>query len=197
MTYDLDSITSDCYEGTTCLVNKFDIMDEKILSRIETDITFAKSAELEQNPIEGNFDTKHYKAIHKYLFEDLYDWAGTFRTINMSKKGTSFIDHEKLDETCERCFSRLRSNNYLKGLDYDSFVEEIVDLYCLLNIIHPFREGNGRVERIFITQLIRHNGYELNFSEIDTDLLMIATIQAAHGVNNNLKMIIKDSMKHQ
>ena len=60
----MDAVTSDCYEGTTCLINKLDIRDEKQLSMVEADITFAKVSALEQNSIEGNFDIKHYKAIH-------------------------------------------------------------------------------------------------------------------------------------
>ncbi len=60
----MDAVTSDCYEGTTCLINKLDIRDVKQLSMVEANITFAKASALEQNPIEGNFDFEHYKAIH-------------------------------------------------------------------------------------------------------------------------------------
>ena len=72
MGYSIDSLTADCYEGTTCLINKFGIKDDKLLSAIEGQITFAKGSELERNPIKGNFDFKLYKAIHKYLFDEIY-----------------------------------------------------------------------------------------------------------------------------
>lgn len=79
-------------------------------------------------------------------------------------------------------------------MSFDNFVENIVDLYCTLNMLHPFREGNGRTERIFIAQLIRFNGYDIDFSEIDCDYLMIATIQAAQGVTDNLTEIFRENL---
>ena len=85
MGYSIDAITADCYEGTTCLVNKFNIKDQALLSFLEGQITFAKGSQLEQNPIQGNFDFEHYKAIHKYLFDEIYEWAGTVRTVDISK----------------------------------------------------------------------------------------------------------------
>lgn len=194
MAYDINSVTADCYEGTACLINKFGITDEKQLSEIEADITFAKASEIEANPLNGRFDLEHYKAIHRYLFEDLYDWAGKLRAINISKKGTKFADAENLVNLCAKCFDRLKSNNYFQNIAFDSFVENIVDLYCTLNMLHPFREGNGRTERIFIAQLIRFNGYDIDFSEIDSDYLMIATIQAAQGITDNLINIFKENI---
>lgn len=107
MSYDMSSITSDCYDGTTCLINKFNIKNEQMLSKVEADITFAKIAELESRQINGNFNTEHYKSIHKFIFEDLYDWAGEFRKINISKKGTNFTEFNSLNNLCDNLFSRL------------------------------------------------------------------------------------------
>ena len=194
MSYSIDSITDDCYEGTTCLVNKFGIKNEKQLSEIEADITFAKTSKLEEIPLKGNFDLEHYKSIHKFLFEDLYSWAGELRKINISKKGTNFANADELEYLCTECFQRLKENNYYRNTDFDSFVENIVDLYCTLNILHPFREGNGRTERIFISQLIRFNGYDIVFSDIDTDYLMFATIQSAQGITDNLVNLFKENI---
>ena len=61
-------------------------------------------------------------------------------------------------------------------------------------MLHPFREGNGRTQRIFITQLIRLNGYNIDFSEIDRDELMIATIQAAQGIEDHLRDIFSEAI---
>lgn len=63
-----------------------------------------------------------------------------------------------------------------------------------INILHPFREGNGRAERIFISQLIRFNGYDIDFSDIDTDYLMFATIQSAQGITDNLVNLFKENI---
>ncbi len=105
MGYSIDAVTADCYEGTTCLINKLDIRDEQMLPAVEADITFAKATELEGQPIYGNFDFEHYKAIHRYLFEDLYDWAGEIRQINISKKGTGFAKASEISAIADHCFA--------------------------------------------------------------------------------------------
>lgn len=189
MGYDIDALTADCYEGTTCLINKFDIKDSERLSLIEGQITFAKGSELECNPIMGNFDFEHYKAIHKYLFAEIYEWAGKIRSVDISKKGTSFVKADEIERIANACFARLKNENYFKNLAFDDFVINIVDFYCVTNMLHPFREGNGRTQRVFISQLIRFAGYDIDFSLINTDDLMFATIQAANGVNDYLKEI--------
>ena len=73
-------------------------------------------------------------------------------------------------------------------------MEELVDFYCVTNDLHPFREGNGRTQRAFLIQLIRNAGYEWQFADVDTDLLMVATIQASQGVTDLLRKIFKDSI---
>lgn len=197
MSYSIDAITDGCYENTTCLINKFDIRDEEKLKKVEADITFAKATILESNPISDKFDLEHYKAIHRFLFEDIYVWAGSFRTVDMAKKGTSFCSADQFDDVTKNCFGRLAENNLFSDLDRDEFIDAIVDFYCVTNMLHPFREGNGRTQRIFISQLIHHNGYDFDFSDIDSDDLMIATIQAANGVTDFLKQLFDENISAQ
>ena len=187
MSYSVDPISDNCYKNTTCLINKFDIRDEEKLSEIEAKITVAKSAELELQSFKEQFDDRDYRAIHRYLFSDLYDWAGEYRTVGMSKKGTPFTAPEKIPKLMTNCFARLKRMNYFLDLDFDEFIDELVDLYCTLNHIHPFREGNGRTQRVFITQLVRYNECDINFSDVNTDELMIATIHASQGVTDYLR----------
>lgn len=191
MSYSIDTLIDDCYEGTTCLINKFDIRDEKQLDAIESQITVAKISILQQTPIEGDFDFEHYKAIHKFIFGDLYDWAGSSRVVDISKKGTSFVAAKNIDEIATACFQRLKKQNYFKNLNTDDFIEKMTDFYCVTNNLHPFREGNGRTQRVFLSQLALNAGYEMNFSKIDTDELMIATIQASNGVDTYLKEVLR------
>ena len=192
MGYSIDPITDDCYEGTTCLINKFGITDENKLSQLETMITTAKCKELEVNPIDGDFGFDHYKSIHKYIFEDLYDWAGKVRTVAISKKGTNFAMPDTINSLAQSIFSGLQKEKCYVGYDREQFIRSIVDLYCKTNMLHPFREGNGRTQRVFLTQLIRHAGHDINFSTIDTDELMIATIQSANGVTDYLYSLFRE-----
>ena len=78
---------------------------------------------------------------------------------------------------------------------HNEFVEELTDFYCSTNYLHPFREGNGRTQRVFLTQLVRNAGYDLNWSEVDGELLMIATIQSAQGVTDLLRQVLGKSIK--
>ncbi len=197
MSYSIDTLQSDCYDGTSCLINKFDIKDEVILKELETTITLNKITEYSLNPLFYSFDVQHYKSIHRYLFGDIYDWAGEYRTVDMSKKGTNFAKAESVEKLMSNCFKRLNDKNLFQGLKFDDFVDEFVDFYCVTNMIHPFREGNGRTQRLFLTQLINKNGYDIDFSEIDTDELMIATIQSANGIIDYLKDIFKYAIKNK
>lgn len=197
MSYSIDTLQSDCYEGTSCLINKFDIKDETVLKELETTITLTKITEYSLNPLFNTFDVQHYKEIHKYLFGDIYDWAGEYRTVDMSKKGTAFANADSIENLMSKCFERLNNKNLFQGLNFDDFVENLVDFYCVTNMIHPFREGNGRTQRVFLTQLINENGYDIDFFEIDTDELMIATIQSANGVTDYLKDIFKYAIKNK
>ncbi len=195
MAYSLDPISANCYPNTTVLINKFDIRDEATLSEVEGTLTAAKSAQWLNAPREDTFDFEHYKAIHRFLFADLYDWAGQVRDVNISKKGTIFCPAEKINEQADKVFLYLKEQNFLRGLAKDPFVDGLVDFYCSTNMLHPFREGNGRTQRVFLSQLAQNAGYMLNFAEIDGDLLMIATIQSAQGVTDLLRSVLDGTIK--
>jgi cell filamentation protein len=195
MGYSIEASSDSCYPNTTCLINKFNIKDDKKLAEIEAEITFAKAAVLESEEVRPPFDFEYYKSIHRFLFEDLYDWAGELRRVDISKKGTSFCPAKELEHLCKACFNRLQKENYFKDFSRERFVEEIVDFYVSTNFLHPFREGNGRTQRIFISKLIKYNGYDFNFSNINPDLLMIATIKAANGITDDLYNIFSSEIK--
>ena len=185
MAYSIDAITDGCYPGTTCLVNKLGIQDESVLAETEAAVVLGKASLLDQKPIQGNFDFEHYKRIHHFLFCDLYDWAGQVRSINISKKGTAFVSADEIESCAQACFKRLMEYS-LGDWSQRQFAEEVDEFYHAINMQHPFREGNGRTQRIFFSQWIRHLGYEFAFTEVDPDMFMIATIYAAQGVMDYL-----------
>lgn len=197
MGYSIDPLTADCYPGTAVLINKLDIRDDTELAEVEAEIVTARIAEWDQFPRVNTFDFNHYKAIHAHLFSDLYDWAGQIRTVDLSKKGTRFCSAAEIENRAELIFTRLYQLNFLKSMEYGVFVEELTDFYCSTNELHPFREGNGRTQRLFLSQLTANAGYTLNFSDMDGDLLMIATIQAAQGVTDLLRRLLGEAVKPQ
>ena len=135
MAYNIDSITDDCYPGTTCLINKMGIRDEAVLAETEAAVVLGKASLLDQHPIQGDFDFNHYKRIHHFLFSDLYDWAGQIRTINLSKKGTEFVPADEIIPCAAACFARLNSF-HPDGLSQHQFAEEIAQYMGLLLLLY-------------------------------------------------------------
>ena len=195
MGYTLDSATTDCYPGTTVLVNRFGLQTQGELDAVEAALVTAKASQWEEKPQCTTFDFAHYKAIHKYLFGELYSWAGETRTINISKKGTQFCPAAEIPRVGNAVFNRLKEQDFFKNFSKDTFTEEIVDFYERTNELHPFREGNGRTQRVFLAQLAQNAGYRLDFACVDPDELMIATIYAAQGMDEQLKALFFKMVK--
>lgn len=192
MAYSLDSISDGCYENTSVLINKFDIRDENQLNALEQSMTSVLIAKASMDISFENIDFEFYKSLHRYVFSDIYEWAGEVRTVNISKKGTSFCPVEKIEENGLRIFNNLHKSNLLKALEGDEFTDKFVELYCELNYLHPFREGNGRIQRLFLSMLLKYVGKKIDFTEIDEDLFMIATIKSVSGDIFMLKDIFKE-----
>ena len=195
MAYSLDPLKDGCYENSSVLINKFNIRDEKELEMMERNLTSYLMAQATiEIPFE-NVDFEFYKNLHKYVFNDIYDWAGTIRKVDMSKKGTKFCPVQKIEEKGNNIFDQLHAQKFLIDFNDDEFVNKFVDLYCELNYLHPFREGNGRIQRLFLLMLLNNMGKHINFEDIDTDLLMIATIKSVSGDIFMLKDIFREHIK--
>lgn len=140
--YAVNSLQDGCYPGTAVLTNLLDIRNQADLDAVEGTIIPAKAALWEEKPLAESFDFAHYCAIHRFLFEDLYEWAGKPRTVDISKKGTQFCPAAQIESTAKAIFARLKKQNFLVGLDRAHFISAIVDFYKRTNELHPFRDGN-------------------------------------------------------
>ncbi|MBE6845420.1 MAG: cell filamentation protein Fic [Ruminococcus sp.] len=190
--YSMEGTQKDCYPDTTVLINKLGIKDQKMLNVAEIRIVISMTAKIENEISFENVDFDFYKSLHHQLFSDLYEWAGKIRSINISKKGTVFCKSDDIERIGILKFKRLEKLNFLKNLNKEDFVEELTELYNDLNMLHPFREGNGRTLRLFVTLLVRNAGYNISFAECDSDFLMIATIKAAQGDTNLLREVFSE-----
>ena len=142
-----------CYKNSNVLINKLDIHNEKVLQKFEAKITAAKLLALRKKGIIGNFDTQHLIDIHTYLFEDIYPFAGKFRNENIAKGVFRFAEFEYIEPELERLLNELKSENYLEGLSKEDLTQRLAYYLSELNVLHPFREGNGRTIREFIREL--------------------------------------------
>ena len=149
MAYSLNPNDSLCYPGTTVLINKLNIRSQKQLSEAETLMVNAKTIEFELAPSPESMDFCYYKRIHRHLFRSLYDWAGAVRTVNLSKQHTQFCPAHEIDLLAENMFSRLKDMDFFLGLEKKAFISELADFCTSVNYLHPFREGNGRTQRVY------------------------------------------------
>lgn len=156
--------------ATGVLFNKRGYRHPEVLRQFEYEQTEVRIAELRETPITGDFDLVHLRAIHAYVFQDVYDWAGEVRAaVNISKGGSSFTPASRIEEEAQRVTGSLSAENHLRGLAKEQFVDRLAHYYAEINKLHPFREGNGRATREFIGQLARAAGYELDQTRIDND----------------------------
>lgn len=167
-----------CYEGTNVLINKFDIRDSEKLKKLEADITQHNLMRLEKNPVMGNFDLKHIQKIHFEIFKDLYDFAGKIREERIYKGNTEFCLPQYINTYSQDIFKDLKKENYLKDLNKSAFAEKAAHYMAEINILHPFREGNGRTQREFVRSLALNAGYKLDWSMVNKDTLLDASIKS-------------------
>ena len=140
---------------------------------------------MEQNPIDGNYDLEHLKGMHRFIFGDIFEWAGTLRTVNISK-GVLFCRVEFLEDNCNDIFRKLSKERF-EEMDIEDIVSTLAHYLGEINAIHPFREGNGRTQRAFINQLAMKYGYYLDFSKISEKEMIEASY---HSFNvDDTKMI--------
>ena len=183
-----------CYPDCDVLINKFGIKDNTKLEEIEGAITLAKNANYKKNPIKGNFDFKHFCRIHKFLFEDIYEWAGKERQGGFMSKGkTVFVRSEYIVNAFKEYYEKIKKDNFLKDLDKEKFCEKLAFYMSEVNTIHPFREGNGRTTKLYFNQLANKAGYDIEFSKADKDDLILSDI-LAYNSNYSLSIEILNSI---
>ena len=171
-----------CYPGSTVLRNKLAIRDEKLLAEVESLYSQKRLTDLYTQPVvKGRLGFSHLSRIHAYIFQDLYDWAGEVRTVRIHKGQTTFAYPEHIHTEAKRIFGRLQQEQYLQGLPQDKLLDRITWYVSELNVLHPFREGNGRALRAWLRQLGLHNGLLLKFEKLEPDEWLRASIAAYAG----------------
>lgn len=182
------------------LINKLGLEDEESLNKAERMITSYKLAKLYLDPGKQTFDVEHYLSIHKFLFEDIYSFAGEIRDENITK-GIPFCLPNFIYPELKKTL--INANRKIKSIDSrEQLLIFITELFSDLNIIHPFREGNGRCEREFIRQFIEYickinnlEPYFLDYSLIDDNKEYLnAVIKAAAYVDYSDLLTLFDSI---
>lgn len=190
--YDDEQDAKYCYPGTNVLKNKLDIRDLDRLHEAERDYSSVRQAELSNMGVTGDFSFKHLCSIHKQLFQDVYSWAGKTRTVDISK-GTIFCLVQFIESQFDDLYRKLKKENFLADIADEKEMGKRLAFYLgELNMFHPFREGNGRTQRIFIEQLCLNNGrFEIDFTEITKEEMIAASVRSANASNDMLEELIE------
>lgn len=178
-----------CYPGTTVLKNKLHLKNQAELDSFEAEITAQRAEEVLPA---GRLTYSHYRAIHRHLFQDVYDWAGKIRTVRISKGGSMFCFPESIHREMSKLFRRLVDQKHLRSIATDEFAAKTAHFLAELNAIHPFREGNGRTQLTFLLLLAEAAGHPLAMEHLDPDKVMQAMIESFGGSEGMLARTLRD-----
>ena len=166
------------YPGSEVLQNIPGIRDPERLAAFEANVTAARLVELDASPLNGNFDAAHLRAIHRHIFQDIYRWAGEYRTVNISKGGQFFGAAVFAGQALDAALQGLPGEGYLAGVDSRTFARRAALYMSEINAIHPFRDGNGRAQREFIRQLGLGAGFALDWGAVTAEEMMAASVES-------------------
>ena len=134
------------------------------------------------------------KFIHKYLFDDIFYFAGEYREENITKGNFRFSEFEYIEENIQRIFNNIKIDE-MKKMSFNDFVKQISYIMTELNVLHPFREGNGRTIRELVREICFDCGYVIDWYEINHDDILRASIKAVVDETEQIKMLRRSIKK--
>jgi cell filamentation protein len=167
-----------CYPGSSILKNLANLKTQAALDEFELAFVSQRSDELFPA---GRLSAAHYRKVHKHLFQDVYAWAGRYRTVRISKGSSSFCYPENIAREMAKLFETLKRQSFLRNLQPVAFAVGAASFLAELNAIHPFREGNGRSQLAFMSILADAAGYQFQHHLIDAESFLDAMISSFNG----------------
>lgn len=165
-----------CYPQSDVLINKLGIVEQAALDAEEIALTQAR---VEQYvPDFDDISLTGLRSIHRYLFQDIYDWAGELRSVDISKGNTRFANVNRIEPEAKKLFQQLKQENFLVGLPREQFVASLAHYYCEFNVLHPFRDGNGRSQRLMFEVISINAGFAIRWQPIERQEWINANIAA-------------------
>ncbi|MDF1621369.1 Fic/DOC family protein [Pseudothioclava nitratireducens] len=182
------------YPGTDVLINKLGIRDQAGLDEAEAAIVLLAAFELAQNPLpepETGPDFSYFLQVHRALFRDVYAWAGDIRDVDISKGATRFANCQHIVAEGQRLTQELAAENWLEALSPDEFSQRMAHYMGELNVLHPFREGNGRALREYVRYLAERAGHPLSWENVTSAEMIDASIAAYLGDARPLEALLR------
>lgn len=161
-----------CYPDTNVLKNRFGLRDAAQLKKIEADISAVRQNDLLEHP-----------------------FAGRFRREDTMKGTTRFLANQQVGEKLKKLLEELRSENLLRNLHTEKFLQRAAYYFAELNYIHPFREGNGRAAREFMRQLFLMNGYEVDWGAVSVERFLHAMEESVYDTGE-LEYVLQECLRN-
>ncbi|CBI75750.1 Bartonella effector protein (Bep); substrate of VirB T4SS [Bartonella clarridgeiae 73] len=190
------------YPNSLTLKNKYGITNHKDFTNKCAHDSAKAAINLRQEEPPKKFDSSYLKYLHKQLFKETFEWAGHTRDLPFTfadgtvgvmpemirsnwrtEQPIIFATGNKVQDGLKNIDKMLIEKNNLQGLSHKEFIENIAEIFACLNYTHPFREGNGRTQRIFCEKLAQAAGYYLDFSVVTKERMSEASITAAQDSN--------------
>lgn len=182
-----------CYKNSDVLVNKLNIKNHDSLAEAELAFTAIRYSEYSSKITSINkFNLSRLQALHFQLFQDVYNWAGDIRVVDIAKGETRFCTCTRIDAEAQKQFSRIPL--LLNINSKEQLIIELADIFCELNIIHPFREGNGRTQRFFFEELCFFLGLNIRWPDISKEEWTQANVDGYNGYLKSLESIFNGAI---
>lgn len=178
------------YPGTDVLINKAGIRNRDDLDSYEADLTAIRLFELVDTPISGDFNLAHLQAIHRHIFQDVYDWAGELRQADIQKGGSKFGNWALVPGYLGKQLDKIHQENFLKDYLPEQFIQRLAHYMSEINSAHPFLEGNGRTQRAFCSQLATQAGYFVDFEQVSREEMIKVMIISFNGDEQPLENLL-------
>lgn len=199
------------YPDTDILKNILNIQDRQILDDAEADYVSLRLRELAETPLEGNYDVGHLAKMHNYIFQDIYEWAGAMRTINIEKEepalgglSIEYSDKAKIKGDLSKALKKMTSRPWI-DLSLDDRVKCFSEDLAAVWKVHGFREGNTRLAITFYCQYIEAQGISIDRTIFEKHSIYVRTALVAYSAifhdlgdlskKEYLERIIRDSLE--
>ncbi|MBW9398934.1 putative adenosine monophosphate-protein transferase Fic [Leclercia sp. EC_58] len=177
------------YPGLNVMRNRLGIRQAERLAQAAYEFTALRAATLGLGPLLRGLP--HLCAIHQHIYQDIFDWAGDIREMDIYQGDTRFCHFAYIEKEGNALMQDLEEEGYLVGLEREDIINRLSHYYCEINVLHPFRIGNGIVQRIFFEQLAIHAGYQLYWRGIDPEEWAQANQSGAMGDLSALNAIFR------
>ena len=180
--------------GTETLRNRPGLTAADELSRLEARMTIVRIAQLETDAslVTGTWDLRHLQRFHHHIFQDVFEWAGKLRTVDMAKDGNVFCRPQFIESAAADIFRDLAGKRHLRDLPRTEFVAAAGELLSAVNSLHPFREGNGRTQRAFLSRMAAQAGWRIDWTLLDPERNITASVAAFRGDDRPMVELLND-----